>query len=81
MTFVQATAGRGGWPVERFCLPTTLNRFSAATYFPPGQPARRPASSSFYNKSINSGKHGRDASCDLGRWTSTRAIGADAGGG
>src|SRR5712675_202421 len=42
MTFVQATAGQGGWPLNVF-LTSELNPFFGGTYFPPDQRHGRPS--------------------------------------
>lgn len=41
MTFVQATTGQGGWPLNVFLTPG-LKPFFGGTYFPPGQRQGRP---------------------------------------
>ena len=41
MTFVQATTGRGGWPLNVFLTPD-LKPFFGGTYFPPDSRHGRP---------------------------------------
>src|SRR5213592_2036620 len=42
MTFVQATRGQGGWPLNVFLTPE-LKPFFGGTYFPPDQRSGRPS--------------------------------------
>lgn len=55
MTFVQATTGAGGWPLNVFLTPE-LRPFYGGTYFPPSAVAAGRASSTCSSKSSDCGR-------------------------